>query len=109
MPPKEPETLEERMYRVELLHEQQEKDFVSMSIEFENVRALASDAKSLAIQTNGMVIDMPNKVIEAIEEKNRTKKLDMKEWILASVGFLTLLTLLPAAWQAVTHMGVVAR
>jgi hypothetical protein len=80
MSPREPKTMEERMLLVEYKQEQQEREVSELHCEINDVKEIAVEAKDAVIQVSGQIALLPSQVIEAIETKNKKKKLDAKEW-----------------------------
>lgn len=48
----------------------------------EMTEEVAMEAHQMVTQTNTLVAQMPDKIIKAIDEKNRTKRMEFKDWIL---------------------------
>ncbi len=75
MAPKPPETMDERMYASEVAQEDQEK-------RISKVEALAMEALEESRKTTALVEGMPAKVVQMIDDRNRGRKLDIKDWAL---------------------------
>lgn len=81
MPAKTPLTLEERMLQAELLQEEHERDMQRLGAELSCVKEIACEAKEMALATNGLIENMPERVIKALAEKGRGKRLEFREWL----------------------------
>lgn len=84
-PQREGESQEMYMYRLEMTQEDHEDRL--KAVEF-----VAMEAKGMAIDTKALVMSMPQKVIEAIDERERTKrkeqKMDSREKLFLAMGIL---------------------
>lgn len=91
-PQKEGESLDMYLYRLELTQERQEDDITMMSSRVDKVESIALEARQVATETNTMVQAMPQKIIEAIDERERLKrkeqKLDGKERLLLAMAII---------------------
>lgn len=82
------EPIEKKVWRLELLQEEQEKNNAAMRVDITCIKETAEEAKELAIHTSASVESMPLKVIEAIKKENKGKRIEAKEWILVLFGLL---------------------
>lgn len=91
-PQREGESQEMYLYRLEMTQERQEEAISRTNEEVSSVRAIAVNARELATQTHNLVTSMPQKIIEAIEERDARKrkenKLDSREKLILAMGIL---------------------
>lgn len=81
MAPKEPQTLEERMYAAELEQENHEKEFNRFRDAIMKVEETAESAKQLAVQANTAIAGLPSKVMEEIKKSNGSRRLEFRDWL----------------------------
>lgn len=81
MPPKEAETLEERMLRAELIQQQQERDLAVLHSEMCETKDIAEEAKALALQTSVAVERVPAQVLEGLRKESRDKRFELRDWM----------------------------
>lgn len=91
-PQRENETQEMYMYRLEMTQERHEDELDRMSSRVDSVETMAVEARQIAMETNSMVELMPQRVIEAIDAKNKAKRLDLRDWIVVIVGLAGTIT-----------------
>ena len=96
-PRKEGETPEMYMYRLEMTQERHEDEIERISLRVDSVEAVAVEARGIAMQTNTMIELMPQRVIEAIEAKNRTKSMDLRDWLVVLAGIGGMITAIVVA------------
>lgn len=84
-PQREGETPEMYLYRLEMTQEQHE-DRLSA------VEAVAMEARKVATDTRGLVVDMPSRVIKAIDERDEARRKEQKmngrELLFLAMGIL---------------------
>lgn len=81
MPPKELETIYERIRASEVTQQTHEKEFDRMRIALSKVEEVAAEAKQLALQANLAIESLPGTVIKEIRESNRSKRLELRDWL----------------------------
>ena len=81
MPPKEAETLEERVFQLEFIQQRQEENYASLHAEMCEAQDTAVEAKELALQTQASINGIPGKVIETLESRRREKRFEFRDWM----------------------------
>ena len=105
MAPKEPETLEERMYRVELIQEQHEKIIGlvgPLEARMETVERKVEGFEPVLTSINSNLTVLVNDKIErdTLNKDRKGRKVEGRDWILAGVIVLTFFTGLPSMIQS---------
>lgn len=97
------EPIEKKVWRLELLQDEQERKNAAMYVDMACIKETAEEAKELAMQTNASIESMPLKVIDAIKKENSGKRMEAKEWtlvIFGLIGAIDILQSIIARWIA---------
>lgn len=99
-PQRENETPEMYWYRLEMTQERQEDDMKRLTTRVDTVESVSIEAKEMSLQTQRLVESMPSKVMEAIEKRDKEKKMNAREIISLVVAILAVLLMLPPTIQS---------
>jgi len=89
----------ERIARLEerqlALDEEREQMMANLSVRIDKAHETATEAKEIATQVASSMEAMPGKIIEAMESRRKSTRLEVKEWIMLA---LVLLSPFAASW-----------
>ena len=85
------EPIEKKVWRLELLQDEQEKKNMAMHADIACIKETAEEAKELAMQTSASIETMPLKVIEAIRKEKSGKRLEFRDWMGLVIALVVLL------------------
>lgn len=101
MPPKTPEEIEvedlkKQVWKQGFDIEQLKKDFpeynAAMCQDIAEVKAEAKETRAMIIQTNSDVLLMPSRIIEAMRNEGKARKMELRDWLLVIAGIASVVS-----------------